>query len=190
MATIPTYMPNAIRAGDTTKFTYYDSDYLPASYTLTLSLADSSSQFNVTATDNADGKHLVTIASGITAQLNTGTYSYQISVAGSSERYTLQTGTVDVKADMFSAASGVDARSHATKMYEALKATSEGKATKDQLSYSIGAGAGSVSIGRMSPADLIQWLDYYKRLVNQEEAAERLSKGLDTNRTVRIRFTG
>jgi hypothetical protein len=67
---------------------------------------------------------------------------------------------------------------------DALEAVIEGKATSDQLSYSI---AGR-SISKMSPAEILQWRDLYKTEYQREMDAEKISQGIESPRRIGVRF--
>lgn len=124
--------------------------------------------------DAGGGAWTVSAPAGTTAAWAAGSYQYQeyVQKAGGAERRTLASSRVEILPNL--AAGAADLRSTDRKMLEALEALAVGKATKDQLSYSI---AGR-SITRLNPDELIRWTDYYRARVAREEAAERASLGL------------
>ena len=60
----------------------------------------------------------------------------------------------------------------------------EGKATRDQSSYSIEGR----SLSRLSWDELLTVKSHYETLLKQEINAERIQQGLQTNNIVRTRF--
>lgn len=181
-ADIPTIEPETIRAGDTLKFTKRLPDYLPATWTLKYSLNKTGSRYTITATDNGDGTHLVNVAAATTANYPAGVYKWQAYVESGSERYTIATGTLDVKADL--SASGLDTRSHVKKVLDAIEAVIENRATLDQQSYTIG----NRSLQRMAVDELLKLRDTYKQQYQAELQAERIAMGLGHKGRVLVRF--
>ena len=176
-------IPNEIRIGDTVKWTDHDGDYLPADgWVLSYTFSKDGSTVTVAGTDNGDGKHLITVDSS--TSLTAGEYKWVAYVTADSERHTLETGRVTALADLVSAASGYDTRSHVKKTLDALEAVIEGRATTDQHSYSI---AGR-TLQRMEIADVITWRDKYKAYYAQEVRAERIKRGLGHSGRVEVRF--
>ena len=195
-ASVPTKEPEEFTQGERVHWTKSLGDYLPAdNWTLSYAFVKSDDQQTVTATDNGDGTHLTTITSTASANFLVGTYEWQAKVTDTSSPpvvVQVERGHLTVKQD-FSAAgvsTGYDDRSHAEIVLDALEATLEGKATEDQLSYSIGTGETQRSISKLSPGELIQWHQRYKRLVEKELRAERIKKGLGHAGRVKVRFSG
>lgn len=129
---------------------------------------------SVTIQDAGGGAWTVTVPAATTATWAAGAYLYQeyVQKSGGAERKTLASSRLEILPNL--AAGAADLRSNDRKMLEALEALAVGKATKDQLSYSI---AGR-SITRLNPDELIRWTEYYRARVAQEEAAERAALGL------------
>lgn len=180
---IPTIEPTIITEGDTVKWRRHLPDYLPsAGWTLSYALVNSDGQITFSAT--ADGEyHLVNVTAAVTAEWASGNYTWQSYVTKDDERYTVGQGSVEIRPNFASYALGSDARSHARKVYDALKATMESKASSDQLAMSIRGR----SISRMSPAEIIRWLDYYEKQVAREDEAERRRRGLGSPRKIHYR---
>ena len=82
------------------------------------------------------------------------------------------------------AADTSDPRTHARKVLDALEALIEGKASKDQQSYSI---AGR-SISRLSPGELLEWRDRYRVEVAAEARAEKIKNGGMHAGIIKVRF--
>ena len=81
-------------------------------------------------------------------------------------------------------ASNADRRSHVKKVLDALEALLEGKASQDQLSYSIRGR----SLSRMTPSELLEWRDKYKSEWAKEQRADRIKAGLGSDAIIRVRF--
>lgn len=183
MATIPTVEPTTIVAGDSAKWTKDVPQYLPADgWVVSYALVRDGARLTVTATDNGDGTHLVNISAATTAGWESGSYHWQAYATSGSERYTIASGLLKVEANF--AAGAVDARSHVEKTLAALEATLEGRASSDQLAYSIGGR----SISKMTPEQLLTWRDKYRAELAAEQKAQAIASGMGGTGTVRVRL--
>lgn len=177
-------IPREITAGNSISWEFALSDYPASSWTLTYSLLNANDQITITGTSSGDS-HLVELPAATTAAYNPGVYKWQAYVTNGSERYPVGTGTIEILANFATATElGLDTRTHARKVLDSLEALIEGKASKDQLSYSI---AGR-SISRLSPGELIEWRDYYKREVAKEIRLEKRKRGKRTGSRILTRF--
>ena len=182
---IPTVEPSSIVQGETLTFTKSLSDYLPAdSWVLSYALVNASGQITFTASDNGDGTHLVDEAPATTAAYTVGTYKYQAKVTGGTDVFLVGEGSIEVETSFAAASSGYDDRSHVKKVLDALEATILGKASSDQLSYSIG----NRSLSKMSPAELLDWRSRYEQEYQRELAAEKVNNGLASGDKILVRF--
>lgn len=179
--------PARVVAGDTWMWQRSDlaADYPPAEWTLTYALlreGDATTTKTITASESGD-TYGITVAHGTTAAYAAGTWHWQAYMTRTSDsaRVTLDKGLLIVEAN---AATAADPRSHARRMLDAIEALLENRATKDVNSYSI---AGR-SLTKMSPQELMQWRDTYRREVNSEIASERARKGLADGSTYAVRF--
>lgn len=180
---IPTYEPDVITEGDTIKWKRYLADYLPADgWVLSYALVNASGQIAFSAT--ADGQyHLVNVPVATSSVWPAGEYSWQAYVTKDGERHTVGAGHIEVRRNFAAEALGRDARSHARKVLDALKATMEGKASVDQLAVSIRGR----SISRLNPSELIKWIDFYEKQVAREDAEDRVRRGLSSPRKISYR---
>lgn len=172
-------MKQLLIAGDTLDFLTTVIDY-PASagWTLSFRLVPQSAGTAYTfsaAAENDDYRSTVTAAT--TASWAAGEYSWSSYVTKGSERYTVDSGFLTIKANPATVAAGTDLRSHARKALAAVEAVIEGRASLDQEEYTINGR----SLKRTPVADLIRLRSFYKSEVAREEAAERLAKGLGAN---------
>ena len=181
---VPTQEPYEIAAGDFWTWKVTLSDYPATSYTLTYALVSASALIEITASASGDD-HLVEIAAATTANYTAGTYYWHsYATDGDGKRYKVGEGTIKVLTDFATQSSGYDARSHAQKTLDALEAVILGKASKDQLSYSI---AGR-SLSRMGPDEIISWRNTYRTEVAEEKRRERRKRGHKTGRNVKVQF--
>lgn len=171
---IPTVEPTEIIAGDRSQWTISDGDRLPASWTLTYSLLKKDcDRIEITASDNGDGTHLVTVLAATTADWEPGDYHWQRHFTNGAVRETTGSGWVTVKPDYATAT--IDPRSSVKKTLDALEAVRENKANNDQLSMSIQGR----SISRMSWDELNQAHSHFKRLYDQEVQDEKADRNID-----------
>lgn len=188
---VETTEPKKLTAGDTLTFTKSISDYAPADgWTLSYALVADGELISFSGSDNGDGTHLISVAASTTASWVAATYKWQSYVTKASERFNVGSGTITIEPNYAAQGSGLDARSHVKKVLDALEATIEGKATTDQLSYSISFGdsGASRSVSKMSFGELIEARRHYKNEYQRLVRQERLARGLDSGRTIHIRM--
>lgn len=170
--------------GDTVKWNTSNSDYPSSAWTLTVYLNGTiTGSFTGSAASDNIGFN-VTASSTFTGALSTGSYQVIEVVTSGSERYTLSTTTITMLPNPTSVDNGYDARSHVRRVYEAIQACIEGRATSAEESITI---AGR-SLTRIPMSDLLVMYKKYQELVRQEEQAERIAKGLSAGNKVLVRF--
>lgn len=164
MADIPNRAPAELRAGDTARWTRDLGDY-PASqgWTLSYTLVTSTAAHSFSATANGDAFD-VTVAAAVTAAWAAGHYQLQEYVAKSGERYTLATTPLRILPNLAAVVSGLDVRSHARKVLDAINAWLEAKAPT-AASFEI---AGR-KLQNYSLADLLALRDRYRAEVARED---------------------
>lgn len=187
-ANFPTREPSELVIGDRWMWKRTDlaTDYPIASYSLTYSFrldGAGSTTFSITASESGT-EYLVEVASATTAAYTAGTYRWQayINRTSDSQRFEIGTGTTVIVPNR--AVSTADPRTHVKKTLDAIEATIEGRATLDQMSYSI---AGR-SLSRTPLGDLVALRDKYKTLYTQELNAERINQGLAPKNKLLVRF--
>lgn len=186
---IPTTEPAELIAGDlwTWKRTDLGSDYLNSLYTLTYKLrpegATTGTTLTITATASG-ADYLVSVAAATTAGYAAGEYNWSAFITrdSDSERFQVDYGTLTVKPDL--AVATTDPRSHAKITLDALESVIEDRATKDQMSYSIGGR----SLSRMSVDDLLKFRNTYRAEVKKEDRAEARRNGKGNKGRVLVRF--
>lgn len=187
-ANYQTSEPTELTAGDRWAWKRSDlhSDYDNSLYTLTYSARlEGSGSTEIEIAASASGTdYLVEVAASSTSIYVTGKYHWQayITRISDSERVTIDNGSFEVKAN--NELSTLDPRTHAKKVLEAIEATLESRATKDQMSYTINGR----TLARMPIADLILLRDRYKQEVREQEAAEALANGFGDPRHIGIRM--
>lgn len=183
---VPTIEPESLRAGNTATWLKELSDYLPADgWTLYYAATTADAQITITASDNGDGRHLVEVAKASTAAWTTGTYRLIGYVDDGTDRHQVYDGYLEVLPDLAAASSGVEARSTIKQTLDALEALIAGKASKDQLNYTI---AGR-SLSHYSPDELLAWRTYYRRIWLEEKRALDQAAGRSVRRRKLIRPT-
>ncbi len=173
--------PLQIVAGSTARWRRKLKNYEPPTWSLTYLFANATDSFSISGADNGDGTHIIDVPPATTAAYVVGDYQYIVRATDGAEEFDVGTGSLKVKPNMTAA---VDSRSHVKTVLDALQAMIEGKASKDQLSYSIQGR----SLSRMGPEELMNWHGKYVTWWKQEMAADRLNKGLDTGNKIKVRF--
>ena len=183
----PETEPTQIIAGDRAawKRTDLGTDYAPASYSLKYSarLEDSgSTEIEITASESGSD-YIVEVGQSTTAAYTAGVYHWQayITRTSDSERVTVDSGTWEVIANRDAATS--DPRNHVKKVLDAIESVIEGRASKDQESYSIQGR----SLSRTPIADLVVLRDRYRAEWVREQRAERIKNNLGHSGVIKVR---
>lgn len=164
MAAIPNHTPATLEAGVSVEWTRSLDDY-PASsgWVLSYVFVKQGTQLTIEAAAEGD-THRVSVSATDSRAWDPGTYDYKAYIALDPQRHCIESGQIEIWPDFAQQSVGMDGRSHAARMLAAIEAVLEKKATKDQLSYSIGGR----SITRLAPQELIDWRAYYKRELGRE----------------------
>ena len=183
-------MDNIIK-GDTISWTYTYSDYSAVDYEIWVALR------GTTQVDIKDGESGVTITvdgtswkiaitAVTTAAWTTGDYTYAVYVGKSSfsERYQVESGPVTILADLATTSTTYDGRSHVKITLDAIEAVIQGRATVDQMAYSIQGR----SLSKTPLEDLIKFRDVYKKEYSAEQQADRIALGLDTGNLIKVKL--
>lgn len=170
-----------IRAGHTLKFLQTYSDYNAPEWIATLALSNGRDHYKVESTDS-NGSHLFYAPAATTELWKPGTYRLMISVSDGIDRYEMANQDVIIKPNLNAAA--VDDRSQTKRILDAVTNQIEGRASREESSYSI---AGR-SISLLTIAELIQLKNHYQNLYEREKAADRINKGLKSGRKILIRM--
>jgi hypothetical protein len=187
-APIPSTEPTKFVRGDSIAWTRGDlsSDYPASTWALTyefVPLGSAGTAFTITA--DADGDdYSVTVAAATTAAYVAATYEWAAFVTLSADRYRIDNGTLELLENLADPAAGYDGRSHVRIVVEAIDAVIQGRATKDQESYTIDGR----SLQRTPIPDLLTLRSRYRAELKSEEAAEKIANGLGSGRLVKVRF--
>jgi hypothetical protein len=180
-------MKDSLIIGDTLDFATSVPDY-PASagYTLKYRLIPRTSGSAILLTASAAGEdYRVQYAPATTASWTAGEYTWSAWVEKTGERYSVDSGTVTLKADP-GAVAAYDGRTHARKMLEQIETALEGwAATGGHIAeYEINGRRMKYA----DRADVLAMRNNYKAEVWREDAAAKMASGLPNPRQVRVRM--
>ena len=128
----------------------------------------------------------VNVSGSVTAQMQVGSYAWQLFASKDGGRILLDSGSVKVLAGLSAIPADqiYDGRSENKKILDAIRAMIAKKATLDQQSYAIG----NRQLSRIPIPELITLEQKYTRAVARENQAERLRKGGKFFKQVLIRM--
>lgn len=165
--------------------TYSDYDASDG-WVLTYYFRGTGTGFDIEATASGS-KFVIVVPSTATETMVAGQYSYQGFVEKGTERIQVDSGTVQVFPSLVGSdvSATFDGRSEVKKILDAIDATIAGKATSDQLEYTIG----NRQLRRYEFKDLILLRDKYQNLYNQEVRRENSTKGGKFFGKIKMGFT-
>lgn len=135
-------MLNTLIVGDTVEFLTAVDDYPPAdgwTFKIRVVHRTNAAVTPITLTATTSGtEYLIQVAPSTTANWTAGDYSWTSWVEKVGARYIVESGLVELLADP-GVVTTSDLRSHARIVLEAIEAVIEGRASKDQEEYTIGA---------------------------------------------------
>lgn len=187
-ANSPTTEPLEIVVGDYIQWrrtdlgTDYPNDEYTATYVARITGGGANEITLVGTAYNDD--YLFTVSSVTSADFVPGYYHWQLEIVRDSDsnRIVVDRGTFTAIVDLDVNQS--DPRTHAEIMIDKIETVLQGRADADVLSYSISGR----SLSKMTPDELVQWRDYYKRELIMEQRKERVRRGLPTGATLVARF--
>lgn len=187
-----TNIPSGIVTGLKVEWTKTITGYGPDEWSLSYHLRGEN-RLDVTATDNEDGSFLISFVAetdeDTPAPLTTGAYFFQAyltNIADTTNKFLFDSGRVNVIANLADTSlETFDGRSRAELMVTAIDALLAGKATNDQMGYTIG----QRTLTRIPPDQLIQWRNHYASIVEAESMRERQKKGLPVFENIHVKFT-
>jgi hypothetical protein len=182
---------NNIYKGNTLKLNYSNSDYSSSTYDIWIAFRGPSQidikdgESGVTIETSGTG-WAITVTAATTELYTAGDYWYNIYMGKSSfsERYTAESGTIKILPNLSDVTETYDNRSHVKKTLDAIEAVIEGRATKDQMAYSI---AGR-SLSLTPIPELIQLRQVYKREYLTEQQVEKIARGEAPGTQIKVRF--
>ena len=186
-ANAPTGVPTNIVVGDFVQFkiTEYSEDYPNTAYTMTFlarSATGNSTEITFDATASGDD-YLFSVGSSTSENFDVGHFHYQLEIKRNSdnERLIVDRCEIDILTDLDN---NIDPRTHAEIMLGKIEGLLEGKADADVSSYSIN----NRSLTKLSPDELVEWRDYYRREVADQKRQEAITHGRKTSATILMRF--
>jgi len=184
-------IPALIYAGDTVKWNQpaTDAQSSTASWVATFVLRHQTGNDALTLTGVADGAGgwNFTITAAQSAELDPETHWWQLVVTKSAERYTLGTGSVIIADNIPGSGNTYDGRTQAQQDLDALRAEMRARISGGSVQeYSIG----NRSLKKMPMADLIALEKNLKMDIVLENRRRRIAEGLDSGRSVYVRFGG
>lgn len=172
-------IPTSIRAGSAYNWT--EKITAPEGSTLEYTLFNAGAVYVL-----AGGVQAFALTSAVSGTWLPGRYDWTLrEVDGDGDKIERSSGSVNVLPNPDLHPQGIDGRSHARRVLDAIEATLEGRATDDAVEISIRGR----TIKQTPIVDLIKLRDVYRREVSAEDHAARLAQGLSDNRFRRVRFT-
>lgn len=174
--------PNQIKAGTTFKFNLNLTAYPATTWTIHAYLRGTHA-INMQSIPQGN-MHVFNISALTTKEYKAGHYGYSLRAihSESGEVDELESGAVEIKADLATINTHQDLRSHARKVLDAIEATIEGRATMDQERYRLN----NRELYRTPLETLKKLRDQYRAEVNREQA-KAFGKSL-FGKTVRVRL--
>lgn len=148
---------------------------------MTYTLINATGKIDITSTADGD-KHVVDYDA---ASADSGSYQYQQYFTKSGDRFTVETGFIEVLAN-FTDSATLDSRSHVKKTLDSIYAVIEKSASKDQLSYSIEGR----SLSRRSYTELLELKDRYEQLWRAEQRSAAIANGQTAGGRVLYKMSG
>jgi hypothetical protein len=174
---------NTSYIGDSLEWSSSYSDYPSSTWTLAVYFNGPRS---LVVSGTADGSigFSTFVSASQTAGLLAGQYKVVEVVTSGSRRATVSTTTFEFLSNPALTPAGTDARSHVRKVFEAIKAVIEGRATQAEENISIGGR----SLSRTPLAELLKLYKQYEQMVRDEEASEKIAKGMSSGNSVYVRW--
>lgn len=179
-------IPSSLAAGTSARWKQSLRDYSPALWTLTYYFRGNGSgaSFNVVA--ETVGSHFEAyLSAATTTGMPAGDYWWQAMVTDGTDTVLVDSGRLKLLAGLLAQASPYDGRSPARITLEAIDAQLQGRASKEQQSFTIG----DRQVQFTPIPDLLKLRDYFARLVTAEQQAERLQQGGSYFKNINVRFT-
>ena len=158
--------PSQIKAGTTFKFNLNLTAYPASDWTIYAYLRGASAiDLQSTAQGNM---HVFNVPANISKDYKAGHYGFSLRAVNSDtgEVEELESGVLEIKADLASISENTDLRSHAQKTLTALEAVIEGRASLDQERYRIN----NRELYRTPMETLIRLRNQYRAEVGREQA--------------------
>lgn len=181
--TIPTKIPLDFILGDTVKFSIAESDYPAPTWVITYYF--NSKKYKKSVIASASGsEHLVTLSAAESAKFSPGLYNYQAKAESGDEKYTVDTGRIEVWPD--ESGELLDALTVHENIIEKLDLSILDRVTDDFIEIWTEAGRKFVA----NDLDKLKGLrNYYINQIAAEKAKrERAAGRPDKSRTIKAQF--
>lgn len=160
-------LPKHFSAGTTLRVTATLTAYPAPDWSLSVILRGAGTiDLQATADGNA---HLIEVDAATTQSWAAGSYWYSVRVTDGTDTFEVESGTIQIAADLLSATADYDGRSHVKRMLDAIEAVMEKRATLDQERYRIN----NRELYRTPMAELIKLRDKYRNEYAREKQAKQ-----------------
>ncbi|NDG63973.1 MAG: hypothetical protein EBY29_11005 [Planctomycetes bacterium] len=181
--------PTVIYAGDTVKWNQPSTSSYASSagWTCAFDLRHNSGNDALTVAGVSDGSGgwNFTITAAQSAALHIDYHWYQITVSKNGERYTLETGEIQLVGNLPASGANFDGRSQTEIDLEAVQTAIRARITGGEVQeYSIG----NRSLKKISVNDLMNLELRLKSDLAAERRKKRIEQGLDSGRSVYVKF--
>lgn len=178
--------PSRLTAGDTLAWTRTLTDY-PASagWVLKYRLINAAGKIDITASASG-ADHAISVPAATSAAWLPGIYAWQSWVEKGVERYTQGTGQIEIARNLAGETAGLETRSNARQILDALLAAYALAAAKKAF-----VGEYEIEGRRMrfnAKPDWLLEIQFWQRQVAAEKRAERLANGQGSGGKIFVRF--
>ncbi len=157
---IPKTEPDRFIQGELVKWTRTLDNFPASAWTLTYTFLSPSHQFAVVATADGD-THAAEITEAISLDIPAGEYQWQaLADDGTLDTKAIDGGLLTVERAFSEESAGLELRSFARRMLDAIEARLLGTADRDDVSYS----TEGLSVSRYTPEQLEERRNHYRRL--------------------------
>ncbi len=172
-------IPNQLRAGSA--YTWQEATSAPAGETYEYTLFNGGAVYTVEGTDKS-----FALTSAETSGWMPGVYDFVLrSVDSGSNKTDVARGTLEILPNPELSPNGLDGRSHARRVLDAIEATIEGRSSDDAVEITIRGR----TIKQTPLTDLVKMRDLYRREVAAEREAARIRNGQASGRFRQVRFS-
>jgi len=170
-------IPASVRAGSAYEWT---ESFSPDAGTLVYTIFGAGGVYSLSGSGSD-----FALTSEVSAPWAPGKYDWTLRRVTGTEKVELAHGVLTILPNPDFHPGGLDGRSHARRVLDAVEAVLEGRAGDDVQEISIRGR----SVKSMPIADLLRFRSIYRAEVRAEEDANRASKGLPSRRILKTRFT-
>lgn len=175
-------IPGQMRAGDSIAFTHtLESHSADDGWALSYSIVNNNNQYTLDSS-GVGGVFTFEVGGNVTRDFKPGAYKWFCFVSKGFDRKTIGLGEVEILPDITSASASHI--SHAEIVLQAVEASLENKATKDQQELSINGR----NIKRYTFDELLKLRSQYRAEVKSIKRAEARKMGRNASSTIKVRL--